>query len=71
MLLIAIGNYYRGEPHTYRSARTLTAARAWLRAQGYCEREPRYGLRAYFEHEWDMQWARVVAAPDVEDKANA
>ena len=66
---ILIGTYHTDLPHDHRTARTLTAARAWLRGRGYKERKTVFvrGERAYFEHPGEELWARVVAAPDVED----
>jgi hypothetical protein len=64
--IIALGVYYDGEPRSYRTAATLKTARSWLRAQGFRERVPRWGVAAHFEHEARMEWARVIAAPDVE-----
>jgi orotate phosphoribosyltransferase len=64
MYLICIGHYYKGDPHTYAVARTLKDAAAYLRSQGYRKRKnDRYGIRAYFEHDEKMQWARVIDAP--------
>lgn len=64
MYLICIGDYFTGNPHTYAIARTLTEAAAYLRSQGYRKRSnDGYGIRAYFEHDQEMQWARVIDAP--------